>query len=119
MNTTENNKIIAEFMGVDYNTQIAIICSDLYEQGYRSTEIINNLEPLIPYSFYHSDWNWLMEVVEKIENLGYTVNYYYGICEIVHSDSDFKRIIGVSDNYLRFEAYYDACIELIKLRKTL
>ena len=106
MNTTENNKIIAEFMGVDYNTQIAIICSDLYEQGYRSTEIINNLEPLIPYSFYHSDWNWLMEVVDKIYETDLYYDKYIDFNRSMFSDGEIKLST-------RIDLVYNQCIEFI------
>jgi len=44
MNTTENNKLIAEFMNCE-NPQA-------WEDD-----------------LYNNDWNWLMEVVEKIEGL--------------------------------------------------
>jgi hypothetical protein len=47
----ENNKIIAEFMGVNN------ITSNILRRA-----MLNNLE-------YHSDWNCLMEVIEKIESL--------------------------------------------------
>ena len=51
----QNNKIIAEFMGVskskiDANGQVL---------NFENSK----------YNTYNSDWNWLMEVVEKIENL--------------------------------------------------
>ena len=60
MNTTiENNKIIAEFMGVskskiDANGQVL---------NFENSK----------YNTYNSDWNWLMEVVEKIETTSYNI----------------------------------------------
>ena len=51
MNTEENNKMIAEFMGV----------GELYEA--QSSNQWNQ---------YHESWDWLMPVVEKIESLGYS-----------------------------------------------
>ena len=54
--TTENNKIIAKFM----NAKVTI---DTYFINGMYMQI--NEEDLK----YHLDWNWLMEVVEKIENL--------------------------------------------------
>ncbi len=57
---TENNKIIAEFMGYIDNG-----CS---EEGFLINPITNYDEDINELKF-HSDWNWLMEVVEKIESL--------------------------------------------------
>lgn len=53
MNTTENNKIIAEFMGV--------------LEWEENTFNINGSNYSLGGLKYHFDWNWLMEVVEKIE----------------------------------------------------
>jgi hypothetical protein len=54
MNTIENNKLIAEFMG--------------YKNPSNASDI-----------WYHYDtsWDWLMPVVEKIEALGYTFEKNY------------------------------------------
>jgi len=53
METEESNKLIAEFMGVDIH--------EFVMNGGKKWE-------------YHSSWDWLMPVVEKIEELGsYTV----------------------------------------------
>ena len=58
MNTTENNKIIAEFMGA------IEVRKDNFKFPNRT-----GLPLQIGTINYHSDWNWLMEVVEKIETL--------------------------------------------------
>ena len=61
MNTTENNKLIAEFMQlVECETDYLYHPSS--EKGF-----------LKDYLMYNSDWNWLMEVVEKIEDLNYSI----------------------------------------------
>lgn len=62
----KDNKLIAEFMGEDYNHQIGMICSELYLNGHRSAEIIENKEPKVPYSHYHNSMDWLIPVIEKI-----------------------------------------------------
>ena len=64
MNTTENNKIIAEFMGmkpISKNETDGIWNCTIKAHGYN---IVQHLS-------FHSDWNWLIEVVEKIEGLNY------------------------------------------------
>ena len=63
--TTQNNKLIAEFMGVRHKDDEKYI-SDLkemrkegifFEQGYMTSELK-----------YHTSWDWLMPVVKKCLN---------------------------------------------------
>ena len=64
--TIENNKLIAEFMGAKPNKG----------GEYEMYGIIQNIEDgeneqhffFSSEMKFHTDWNWLMEVVEKIEN---------------------------------------------------
>ena len=63
-----NNKIIAEFMKYIKHTQTKAY---LTKDGYFHDKDLK----------FHKDWNWLMEVVEKIENLPSRTlqgNYYLG-----------------------------------------
>ena len=55
----EGNRLIAEFMGMEWFKNYWIIDNDI-------TRTLRDLK-------YHYDWNWLMEVVEKIEELGFEV----------------------------------------------
>ena len=77
--TTENNKLIALFM----NNAI----------------VDNNNNHKDTYN-YHNDWNWLMEVVEKIAPL--------------ISESEFKYRIGNDLLSVNKEGVYNACVEFIK-----
>lgn len=68
MNTAENNKIIAEFMGGLYNNQSRL--------NLQSNEIWLPYHGVCNYKSdngkslqYHSSWDWLMQVVEKIESI--------------------------------------------------
>jgi hypothetical protein len=47
MNTTENNKLIAEFMGVGY------VDIDTYLENSKELQ-------------YHNSWDWLIPVVQKL-----------------------------------------------------
>jgi len=86
---TENNKLIAEFMNCE-NPQA-------WEDD-----------------LYSNDWNWLMEVVEKIESLGYNTK----IESLEHTrvsigNGKYLTLVEV-DNETKIEAVYNACIEFIK-----
>lgn len=74
---TENNKIIAEFMEYIKHTQTkAYLTTD----GYFHEKDLK----------FNSDWNWLMEVVQKIKTVGYLVYFdlqFIG-CEISVIDID-------------------------------
>lgn len=55
---------------------------------------------------YHFDWNWLMEVVDKIESLGYRVEITRHICRIKH--------IVISEDLPKIQSVHNACVEFIK-----
>ena len=61
MNTQEKNELIAEFMGLSVKEGVCYYTDedDMFPMG------IEVEEPYIPYD---NDWNWLMPVVDKIEN---------------------------------------------------
>lgn len=111
---TENNKLIAEFM----EAQVTI--DTYFITGMYMTISENDLK-------YHSDWNWLMEVVEKIESLG--VNFWSvkskvkltivgELAKKLNSslyDTEFEGydFIYTQENSKK-EAVYNACVEFIK-----
>jgi hypothetical protein len=106
MNTIENNKLIAEFLGA----------TDKHIENFGGAE---NLK-------YHSDWNWLMSLVEKIEGLEFQPKNSicigfdtFGIemnqcrCDITHyGDFTSHLLQGLGKN--RMESVYNACVEFIK-----
>jgi hypothetical protein len=59
METIENNKLIAEFMGMELGDDKTMYFDDA-----------ENLHPPTPIDQlkYHESWDWLMPVVEKINN---------------------------------------------------
>ena len=61
MNTLENNKLLAEFLGLTLEQEQERI----FIQGL-GTKLIEDT--------FNTDWNWLMEVVEKIESLNENIN---------------------------------------------
>jgi hypothetical protein len=58
---TENNKLLAEFLGLTLEQEQERI----FIQGL-GTKLIEDT--------FNTDWNWLMEVVEKIESLNENIN---------------------------------------------
>ena len=109
MNTTENNKIIAEFMGWKMNSP-----STFPIQLHQEEETQGNWKLL-----FHSDWNWLMEVILKInqfDNQRFSVLISSMDCKI---NDNLKNKI-VSDSFGRFnpdelkESIYKAVVEFIK-----
>jgi hypothetical protein len=109
MSTIENNKLIAKFM-------------NHYEN-------MGNIGLQ-----YHSDWNWLMEVVEKLESmeievrmnshfnttLKYTL-YQTQICyDLKHKNCESTHLyLSYNDAYKnRKDSIYNAVVEFIKWYKT-
>lgn len=104
MNTIENNKLIAEFMGLTIITDGI----SFFDTNYK------------PLKKYDSDWNHLMEVVEKIESLGYGFNFFFKKDKCYVSISNFESNVFVGANGVdyntqpnKLEAVYQAVIKFI------
>ena len=63
MNTTENNKLIAEFMGWKLQDNPTERWYGSYKEQNGILHKNTNKEPLL----FHTSWDWLMPVVDKIE----------------------------------------------------
>jgi len=104
--TLEKNKLIAEFMNYP---QSGIDNKDPYYYAMKHC-FDNNLMK------YHSSWDWLMPVVEKIESLGLNTKIYTGHTTIASRDASF---ISQKLNDSKIEATYEAVVEFIKWFNTL
>lgn len=115
---TENNKLIAEFMKFDFsrfsNDGIIEFPNDSFFEFQYNTFTLEELK-------FHSDWNWLMEVVEKIEELEYTVNIYktpntgVNYCEVNEPTQSGERCKSFQHSReSKIQAVYIACVEFIK-----
>jgi len=105
METTENNKLIAEFMGAKE------VRKDNFKFPNRT-----GLPLQIGTIKYHSDWNWLMAVIEKIEEKCAFVLIGRMFCEITYTNPlntnvhfEKKLVSGV-----RINAVYATCVEFIQ-----
>ena len=81
MTTTESNKLIAEFMGTEW-----------HKEFFKSVCIISPSN--IPYKF-HTSWEWLMPVVDKIELLGYETSFktHYARINPKREESSYEEYI--------------------------
>ena len=108
----ENNKLIAEFMELEKCTALA--CKDdpcyYYADNYMKTHDLQ----------YHTSWDWLMPVVEKINTM-----YFYGNPEIRIGKNRVELLCGFEEKHI-YKAWriskdisyvktiYDAVVEFIK-----
>jgi hypothetical protein len=105
---TENNKLIAVFMGMkplNNDSSVLVFSTD------RGNDIISidNLQ-------YQDDWNLLMQVVEKIENFGFEFFIVESRCRIANNtDKSIETIIDFEIIGAKIQATYKAVVEFIKL----
>ncbi len=132
MNTQENNKLIAEFMGArpivfSDGTKGHTFWNDDFDGEGRYGAFPDGATNYFDYDKgYHKYWDWLMPVVDKIEDvsegfkwvevewISYTFQIENKSVTIwKHSDRfDSKRIIEINGNTKR-EATYKAVVEFI------
>lgn len=107
----ENNRLIAEFMGLSYCTKYT------YEGWYKNHEHNQRICDFDGLK-YHSSWDWLMLVVEKIENLDNEEGEWdcqfeilKGVCNIILLHGD-PAIQTFDDS--KIQATYQAVIQFIE-----
>jgi hypothetical protein len=111
MNNRENNKIIAEFLGAK-KTDIQGIQKPVYYPIMGKSVYEDRLK-------FHSDWNCLMAVVEKIESFEdenrcakFNVIIEQTFVEIISRNDNLEEIVKLDSN-TKIEAVYKACVEFI------
>ena len=108
-NIVENNKLIAEFMGVfDKILSTGNIHSWSDAPFYYTTEDTKEkvIKNICKYSKYDSDWNWLMEVVEKCL-----------VGEAEYNEDEAKKAIHEiyeSLYNINISSVYNDCVKFIK-----
>lgn len=116
----ENNILLANFLGWKIDTEGRYIApfGEMDESSYMRYDYEkDNLQ-------FDCDWNWLMEVVEKIESLGlsqrnFTVKISYDVCSIDFTSLYERRETPLifkrsTDQRNKIEAVYNACVEFVK-----
>lgn len=91
-NTIENNKLIAEFMGLIYNEQRVKQWED--ENGWRYEELL-----------YHSSWDWLIPVIDKIYYTDEYISYKSSL-------SQFSERVWINTKFI--EITYETVVDFIK-----
>jgi hypothetical protein len=100
----EGNKLIAIFMAAKYNERLDLV----YLEGKPSMYSINELK-------YHTSWDWLMPVVEKIEGIGdYHVSIGMFSCYVSEGVFIDEWVHIESDSDSKIKAVWLAVIEFIK-----
>lgn len=106
-----NNKLIAEFMRLPL-----VPCSigtehGVVTEGYKHPKVD---VPVIPSGMqYHTSWDWLMPVVQKIESLGYVFTIQGGKAEYGEMISEPQCFIAED----KLSSTYKAVVEFIKAHK--
>ena len=89
MNTIENNKLIAEFMGIWPNNE------GVYHISKHKAYHVENLS-------YHKSWDWLMPVVQKILDISF------------QDQGDAEDFYSIRDCMPDINHTYKAVVEFIK-----
>jgi len=100
----ESNRIILEFMDVhpkkimNYYTWNDSIWFSVREKSEEKA-----MNSIVKYSKYHTDWNWLMEVIEKCSNIAAELDAweeYYQITDFIpRIDTTHRAVIQFIEWY--------------------
>jgi hypothetical protein len=119
--TTENNILLAEFMG-----------AEIEGLNYKFIAYDNIKVCMHPNRLnYHTDWNWLMQVVEKVESLEkpitnspnlvgkfetYEIHIQHRHVRIYAHGEVTKEVVDLrsSESNNKIEAVYNACVSFVK-----
>lgn len=102
----DNNKLIVEFLNWEkvgtYTYKSKSITEEEPDFDNRDIKTIDTFSILWGEMKFNSDWNWLIEVVEKIKSI-------VSLMEIPYTNELIAGLITVNK-----EAVYNACVEFIK-----
>ena len=111
INTIESNKLLAEFMGCYQNNE-----------GFWGFENTPNhkrwhTDRFLDCTKYDTDWSWLMEVVEKIENSKYVDEFFIKKCSVLItpiSYDTFNFFHCTLKDETKIQTVYNACLLFIE-----
>lgn len=105
----EKNRIIAEFMGVEF-TKIG----ERFMASPTPNEVGSCWEEQLK---YHTSWDWLMPVVEKIESVRNEDGYHLIVCiegTVCKIQNEDGSIIVDADDVSKMAAIYKAVVQFIE-----
>jgi len=105
MNTIENNKIIAEFIGFKFSEHFGAFMTESGNVQFYKAK-------------YHKSWDWLMPVIEKIESLGYKFQICRHRAQIYLDDGFNSPALCDSKSETKIQAAYAAVADFIKNYKS-
>ena len=110
-----DNILIAKFMGekLPYINNQGRFEYMVEGAGLISSTNAEDLYRFLRYN-YNTDWNRLMQVVEKIENLGYSVNISSSMIYINGDKGRVVNPINIGFEITKIQATYNVCVEFIK-----
>jgi hypothetical protein len=109
--TQENNSLIVEFMEIP---KCGHICSD----KCRTYKCSDGMHYQIKDMKFNTSWDWIMPVVEKIEDMGYNFQISEkGAC--LFNDNSESWIPMQRTNSTKLIAVYKLIIDFIKLQSTI
>lgn len=120
MNTTENNKLIAEFMGYalyeGYSYRVPHYDSYVGVDGNMHETPIHHIHSLK----FHTSWDWLIPIVEKIESIIFDENNSFNVtigssiyCVIQDSNGECYDMTYDGEES-KLAVVYKAVVEFIK-----
>lgn len=117
----EGNKLIAEFMGWKYIQKSVTVFKDgEYEDWQWEVPIEDNMynkAHLNHNLYFHTSWDWLMPVRDKIISLACNVNIINNYCQIIKFESggnppSYQRTQTMAHSAL--DNTYNAIVQFIK-----
>ena len=101
---TDNNKLIAEFMGLSHCSEGWILIPYHGREEVAEEEIVDELQ-------YHTSWDWLMPVIEEIDGA-----FNHDKEMAVNHHTSYEPIESIEDGIATrsLEMTYKAVVEYIK-----
>ncbi len=117
IDTVHGNRLIAKFMGGEFKEDLPYTWT---KTGWIDTPANDNKTIAQDYDFkYHVSWDWLMEVVDKLESTGQTLFFgemkSEGVYEKILKFHNMPRYGFGSKKFsdTKIQAAYQAVVELI------
>jgi hypothetical protein len=117
MDLIKNNELIAEFMGLQKSKPAIQQFINEPEKNGLYYERENGVHE---YLSYHKSWDWLMPVVDKLEQLKHPVHIINNNCYIYYSTNAIKNEEFFVDIYgeNKMDAVYRAVVTFIQYLNT-